>query len=43
MLGLVSTPTSDDGYQYIASKKSKVFHNITCKHVGTIKEDNLIF
>ena len=43
MLGLVSVPTSNDGYQYAASKKSKVFHKISCPHVGTIKEDNLIF
>jgi competence protein ComEC len=42
MLGLVSVPTSNDGYQYAASKKSKVFHKISCPHVGTIKEDNLI-
>jgi competence protein ComEC len=28
--------------KYAASKKSKVFHKITCVHVGTIKEDNLI-
>jgi competence protein ComEC len=43
MLGLVSVPISDDGYQYVASKKSKVFHKITCPHAETIKEDNLIF
>ncbi|NLJ38454.1 MAG: hypothetical protein GX432_06800 [Candidatus Atribacteria bacterium] len=43
MLGLVSVPTTDNGYQYVASKKSKVFHKITCPHVGTIKENNLIF
>jgi competence protein ComEC len=42
ILGLVSVPTSNDGYQYVASKKSKVFHKISCPHVGTIKEDNLI-
>jgi hypothetical protein len=29
--------------KYAASKKSKVFHNIACKHVATIKEDNLIY
>ena len=29
--------------KYAASKKSKVFHKSTCVHVGTIKEDNLIF
>lgn len=29
--------------KYTASKKSKVFHKSTCPHVGTIKEDNLIF
>ena len=43
MLGLVSIPTSNDGYQYAASKKSKVFHKITCEHVATIKEENLIY
>jgi len=42
MLGLVSVPISDDGYQYAASKKSEVFHKMTCKHVATIKEENLI-
>jgi competence protein ComEC len=43
MLGLVSVSTSNDGYQYAASKKSKVFHKISCPHAETIKEDNLIF
>jgi competence protein ComEC len=43
MLGLVSVPTSKDGYQYAASKKSKAFHKISCPHVGTIKEENLIY
>jgi micrococcal nuclease len=43
MLGLVSVPTSNDGYQYVASKKSEAFHKITCKHVATIKEENLIY
>ena len=43
MLGLESVPTSNDGYQYVASKKSKVFHKISCPHFGPIKEDNLIF
>ena len=28
--------------KYAASKKSKVFHKITCPHVGTIKKENLI-
>jgi hypothetical protein len=42
MLGLVTVPISKDGYQYTASKKSKVFHKITYKHVATIKEENLI-
>jgi len=43
MLGLVSTPTSNDGYQYVASKKSKVFHKKNCEHVATIKKENLIY
>ena len=43
MLGLVSVPTTDNGSQYVASKKSKVFHKITCPHVGTIKEENLLY
>jgi methylphosphotriester-DNA--protein-cysteine methyltransferase len=43
MLGLVSVPTTNNGHQYAASKKSKVFHKMTCEHVATIKEDNLIF
>ena len=43
MLGLVAVPITDDGYQYVALKKSKVFHNITREHVATIKEDNLIY
>ena len=43
MLGLVSVPTTDDGYQYVASKKSKVFHKISCEHVATIKIENLIY
>jgi micrococcal nuclease len=43
MLGLVSVPTSNDGYPYVASKKSEAFHKITCKHVATIKEENLIY
>jgi len=44
MLGLVSVPTTDDGHQYAASKKkSNVFHKITCEHVVTIKEENLIY
>lgn len=43
MLGLVSAPTSNDGYQYVASKKSKVFHKMTCEHIATIKEENLIY
>jgi competence protein ComEC len=43
MLGLVSVPTTNNGYQYAASKKSKVFHKISCPHAETIKEDNLIF
>jgi methylphosphotriester-DNA--protein-cysteine methyltransferase len=43
MLGLVAVPISKDGYQYAASKKSKVFHKITCEHVATIKEENLIY
>jgi hypothetical protein len=30
-------------YQYVTSKKSKVFHKITCEHVATIKEENIIF
>jgi hypothetical protein len=30
-------------YQYVTSKKSKVFHKITCEHVATIKEENLIY
>lgn len=33
----------EDIYQYATSKKSKVFHNITCEHVTTIKEENLIY
>jgi competence protein ComEC len=43
MFGLVSIPTTNNGHQYAASKKSKVFHKISCPHVATIKEDNLIF
>jgi len=43
MLGLVSVPTSNDGYQYVASKKSKVFHKMACEHVANIKEKNLIY
>ena len=33
----------EDGYLYVASKKSKVFHKISCEHVATTKEDNLIY
>ena len=33
----------EDGYLYVASKKSKVFHKMTCEQVATIKEDNLIY
>ena len=43
MLGLVSVPTTDNGSQYVASKNSKVFHKITCPHVATIKEENLLY
>ena len=43
MLGLVSVPTSNDDYQYVASKKSKVFHKMTSEHADTIKEENLIY
>ena len=43
MLGLMVVPTSDNGYQYVASKKSEAFRKITCEHVATIKEENLIY
>ena len=33
----------EDDYLYVASKKSKVFHKMTCEHVATIKEENLIY
>jgi methylphosphotriester-DNA--protein-cysteine methyltransferase len=33
----------EDGYLYVTSKKSKVFHKMTCEQVATIKEDNLIY
>ncbi|NLJ38455.1 MAG: hypothetical protein GX432_06805 [Candidatus Atribacteria bacterium] len=39
----MSKPIIEDSYLYVASKKSKVFHNITCEHVATIKEENLIY
>lgn len=39
----IEEPESISEYQYVASKKSKVFHKITCPHVATIKEENLIY
>jgi methylphosphotriester-DNA--protein-cysteine methyltransferase len=33
----------EDGYRYVVSKKSKVFHKITCEQVATIKEETLIY
>lgn len=43
IFGLVSIPASNDVYLYVASKKSEAFHKMTCEHVATIKEDNLIY
>ena len=33
----------EDSYLYVTSKKSETFHKITCEHVVTIKEENLIY
>jgi methylphosphotriester-DNA--protein-cysteine methyltransferase len=42
-LEIMSNPTIEDSYPYVTSKKSEAFHKITCKHVATIKEENLIY
>ena len=42
-LEIMSKPAIEDSYLYVASKKSKVFHKMTCEHVATIKEENLIY
>jgi hypothetical protein len=42
-LEIMSKPATEDSYLYVASKKSEAFHKITCKHVATIKEENLIY
>jgi len=42
-LEIMSKPAIEDGYLYVASKKSEVFHNITCEHVASIKEENLLY
>ena len=42
-LEIMSNPTIEDSYPYVASKKSEAFHKMTCEHVATIKEDNVIY
>jgi methylphosphotriester-DNA--protein-cysteine methyltransferase len=41
-LEIMSKQTMEDSNLYVASKKSEAFHKIICKHVVTIKEENLI-